>query len=82
LYGSRTGRYCQVELQETFEELDNIVTKLEKLIDEITNEDYISQLKETKEQAKNELNDIQKKLSEEIEENEKQDIYEYQRGAL
>jgi len=71
-----------VELQETFEELDNIVTKLEKLIDEITNEDYISQLKETKEQAKNELNDIQKKLSEEIEENEKQDIYEYQRGAL
>ena len=71
-----------MELQETFEELDNIVTKLEKLIDEITNEDYISQLKETKEQAKNELNDIQKKLSEEIEENEKQDIYEYQRGAL
>ncbi len=69
-------------MQETYDELDNIVRTLDNLIEEITNEDYIAQLQETKYQAEEELNKIREKLEEEQEENERQDIYEYQRSVV
>ena len=69
-------------MQETYDELDNIVRTLDNLIEEITNEDYIAQLQETKYQAEEELNKVREKLEEEQEENERQDIYEYQRSVV
>jgi ElaB/YqjD/DUF883 family membrane-anchored ribosome-binding protein len=69
-------------MQETYDELDNIVRTLDNLIEEITNEDYIAQLQETKYQAEEELNKVREKLEEEQEQNERQDIYEYQRSVV
>ena len=69
-------------MQETYDELDNIVRTLDNLIEEITNEDYIAQLQETKYQAEEELNKVREKLEEEQEINERQDIYEYQRSVV
>lgn len=71
-----------MDLQDSYDELDNIVTTLGTLTSEITNEDYKSQLIETMNQAQEELDGIIARLREERKENEKQDIYEYQRGAL
>ena len=69
-------------MQETYDELDTIVRTLDNLIEEITNEDYIAQLQETKYQAEEELNKVREKLEEEQEQNERQDIYEYQRSVV
>lgn len=71
-----------MDLQDSYDELDNIVRTLDNLIDEITNKDYIQQLEETKYQAQEELNKISEMLLKEQEENEKLDIYEYQRSVL
>ena len=71
-----------MELQETYDELDNIIRTLDNLIDEITNKDYIAQLEETKYQAQEELDKVSEKLEEQRDENEKQDIYEYQRSVV
>ena len=71
-----------MDLQETYDELDNIVRTLDNLIDEITNKDYIQQWEETKYQAQEELDKVSKELEKKLEENERQDIYEYQRSVI
>ncbi len=71
-----------MDLQDSYDELNNIVRTLDDLIDEITNKEYIQQLEETKYQAQEELNKISEMLLKEQEENEKMDVYEYQRSVL
>ena len=60
-------------MQETYDELDNIVRTLDNLIEEIANKDYIAQLQETKYQAEEELNKVREKLEEEQEEKEQKE---------
>lgn len=54
-----------MDLQERFDELDNIVSTLRVLRDEITDKDYIEQLDLIKYQAMNEMEEINNQLEEE-----------------
>ena len=54
-----------MDLQERFDELDNIVSTLRVLRDEITDKDYIEQLDLIKYQAMNEMDEINNQLEEE-----------------
>ena len=54
-----------MDLQERFDELDNIVSTLRVLRDEITDEDYIEQLDLIRQQALNEMDDVNDQLEEE-----------------
>lgn len=54
-----------MDLQERFDELDNIVSTLRVLRDEITDKDYIEQLDLIRQQALNEMDEINNQLEEE-----------------
>lgn len=56
-----------MDLQERFDELDNIVSTLRVLRDEITDKDYIEQLDLIKQQALNEMEDVNNQLEKEYE---------------
>lgn len=71
-----------MELQDKYDELDNIVRTLDNLIDEITIKDYKEQLEETKYQAQEELDKISKKLEKQQEEEENELNYEYERSLI
>ena len=51
-----------MDLQETYNELDLIIRTLDKLIDDLTNKDYISQLEEIKFEAQDELDKLEPAL--------------------
>ena len=69
-------------LQERYDELNNIITNLGKLIDDITDEDYISELKETKSRAEDDLKEVEEKLEEENNQDKKQLEKEYWESRL
>lgn len=54
-----------MNLQERFDELENIVDTLNVLIDEITDKNYIEDLRNIKYQAMNEMDEINNQLEEE-----------------
>lgn len=68
-----------MDLQDRYDELDNIITTLDSLIDEITDRDYIEQLREIKWQAESELEEVSKDLREEYDREEQEMEYEYER---
>jgi ElaB/YqjD/DUF883 family membrane-anchored ribosome-binding protein len=70
-----------MDLQDKYDELDNIITTLDSLIDEITDRDYIDQLREIKWQAENELEEVSKDLREEYDREERQMNYDYERSV-
>ena len=53
-----------MDLQEKYDELDNIISSLNVLLKEITDEYYVEQLEQTKFEAQNELKEVSKKLQE------------------
>ena len=61
-----------MDLQERFDELDNIVSTLRVLRDEITDKDYIEQLDLIKYQAMNEMDEINNQLEEEYDREQKE----------
>lgn len=61
-----------MDLQERFDELDNIVSTLRVLRDEITDKDYIEQLDLIKYQAMNEMDEINNQLEEEYDKEQKE----------
>lgn len=61
-----------MDLQERFDELDNIVSTLRVLRDEITDKDYIEQLDLIKQQALNEMEDINNQLEKEYEKEQRE----------
>lgn len=71
-----------MDLQERYDELDNIVSSIDILVDDISDKNYIDMLNEIKFEAQNEKEEIEEKLQEEYEKEEKQMNYEYQRSRL
>jgi hypothetical protein len=61
-----------MDLQERFDELDNIVSTLRVLRDEITDKDYIEQLDLIKYQAMDEMEEINNQLEEEYDREQKE----------
>lgn len=54
-----------MDLQERFDELDNIVRTLDGLINDIKDKEYIDMLNEVKYEAEDELREVEEKLCEE-----------------
>ncbi len=71
-----------MDLQERYDELDNIVSSIDILVDDITDKNYIDMLNEIKFNAQNELEEVQEKLQEEYNKEEKQMNYEFERSRL
>ena len=61
-----------MDLQERFDELDNIVSTLRVLRDEITDKDYIDQLDLIRQQALNEMEDVNNQLEKEYEKEQRE----------
>lgn len=61
-----------MDLQERFDELDNIVSTLRVLRDEITDKDYIEQLDLIRYQAIDEMDEINNQLEEEYDREQKE----------
>ena len=71
-----------MDLQERYDELDNIVSSIDILVDDITDKNYIDMLNEIKFNAQNELEEVEEKLQEEYNKEEKQMNYEFERSRL
>ena len=71
-----------MDYQDRFDELDNIISSIDILIDEISDRDYIERLNEIKFEAENELEEVSEKLEEEQRREEMQMDYEYERSAV
>ena len=59
-----------MDLQRKYDELDEIVSSINLLIDEIDDQDYIDDLNEIKYRAQDELEEVQEKI---LEENEREE---------
>lgn len=68
--------------QERYDELDNIVSSIDVLVDDIRDKYYIDMLNEIKFEAQNEKEEVEERLQEEYDRQEKEMNYEYERGRL
>ena len=71
-----------MDLQEKYDELDNIITTLDSLIEDITDQNYIDQLRETLYQAQDEIEEIEPLLQEQYDREERELEYEYERSVI
>lgn len=67
----------RMDYQDKYDELDNIISSLNILIDEITDKNYIEQLQEIKFEAMNELEKIEPILQKIYDEEQKEMNREY-----
>lgn len=61
-----------MDYQERYDELDNIVSSIDILVNDISDKNYIDMLNEIKFNAQNELEEVEEKLQEEYNKEEKQ----------
>lgn len=71
-----------MDYQERYDELDTIIMSLDSLIDDISDKYYIEMLKELKFEAQNELEEVQERLQEEYDKEERQMNYDFERSRL
>ena len=71
-----------MDLQQRYDELDEIVSSINLLVDNITDNDYIDMLNEIKYQAQVELEEVEEKLQEEYNQEERQMNKEFERSRL
>lgn len=71
-----------MNLQDKYDELDNIISSIDILVDEISDKDYIDRLNEIKFDAQSEKEEVEEKLKKEMEEEEKQQEKEYLEEAI
>lgn len=71
-----------MDYQERYDELDNIVSSINILVDEISDKIYIDMLNEIKFEAQNELEEIEERLQEENEKEERERNYDFERSRL
>lgn len=71
-----------MELQQKYDELDDIIDTLDRLIDRIEDRNYIEQLEETKYEAQEEFADVAERLQEERDIEERQQEKEYWEEAI
>lgn len=68
--------------QERYDELDNIVSSIDILVDDIRDKYYIDMLNEIKFEAQIEREEVEERLQEEYDRQEKEMNYEYEKGRL
>ena len=71
-----------MDLQDMYDEYDDIVRTLDELIGRISDKDYIDQLQETLYQAQNRLEEIEPRLQEQYANEEQELQAEYIRSVL
>jgi len=71
-----------MELQDRYDELDNLISSLNSLIDELTDKNYIEQLELIKFEAQNELEEVSEQLSAEQEREYAEMNYQYERSVI
>lgn len=71
-----------MDYQDRYDELDNIISSIDILVDEISDKDYIDRLNEIKFDAQNEIEKVEEKLEKERTEEEKQQEKEYLEEAI
>jgi len=68
---------AKMDLQDKYDELDNIISTLRILIDDLTDKEYIGQLQSIQYQAQDELDEIEPKLQEEYDKETEHQLQEY-----
>ncbi len=71
-----------MELQDRYDELDNLISSLNSLMDELTDKNYIEQLELIKYEAQNEFEDVSEQLSAEQEREYAEINYQYERSVI
>ncbi len=71
-----------MELQDRYDELDNLISSLNSLMDELTDKNYIEQLKLIKFEAQNEFEEVSEQLSAEQEREYAEMNYRYERSVI
>ena len=71
-----------MDLQREYDELDEIVSSINLLIDEIDDQDYIDDLNEIKYRAQDELEEVQEKILEENEREEREMNRQFERSRF
>ena len=71
-----------MDLQEKYDELDNIISTLNVLVEEIEDKEYIEQLREIKYQAENEMEEVEKELQKMRDREEAEQEREYWKEAI
>ena len=70
------------ELRNKYDELDNIISSLNSLMDDLTDKNYIEQLELIKFEAQNELDEIEPQIQKLEEEEEREINREYERSKI
>lgn len=71
-----------MNLQKRYDELDEIICRIGMLIDDITDENYISELEEIKFKAEREMEEIEPKLIEQRDREEREMELVYERSVV
>ncbi len=71
-----------MELQDRYDELDNLISSLNSLMDELTDKNYIEQLELIKYEAQNEFEEVSEQLSAEQEREYAEMNYQYERSVI
>lgn len=71
-----------MELQDRYDELDNLISSLNSLMDELIDKNYIEQLELIKYEAQNEFEDVSEQLSAEQEREYAEINYQYERSVI
>lgn len=71
-----------MDLQDRYDELDNLISSLDLLIDELTDKNYIEQLELIKFEAQNEFEEVSEQLSAEQEKEYAEMNYQYERSVI
>lgn len=71
-----------MELQDRYDELDNLISSLNSLMDDLTDKNYIEELELIKFEAQNEFEEVSKQLSAEQEREYAEMNYQYERSVI
>ena len=71
-----------MNLQDRYDELDNLISSLDSMIDELTDKNYIEQLELIKFEAQNEFEEVSEQLSAEQEKEYAEMNYQYERSVI
>lgn len=71
-----------MDLQDRYDELDNLISSLNYLMEELTDKNYIEQLELIKFEAQNEIEEVSEQLSAEQEREYMEMNYQYERSVV
>lgn len=71
-----------MDLQARYDELDNLISSINSVIDDLTDKNYIEQLELIKYEAQNEFDEVSEKLQEQRDREEKEQENEYWRTVI